>query len=115
MSRLPLILAAGASNPRLQWAALAMRAVLPLASSVTQFFHLMNRWVIGVALSEAAFFFALAAIFYIASGFTGNERARSHATEALWAALAGLVLALLSNVITNVFSSAANGQDPGAT
>ena len=47
------------------------------------------------ALAMAVFFFVWAALLYMASG-TGNERSKTHALQAIYAALGGLALALLA-------------------
>ena len=87
----------------------AARPVLVLGS-IAGFFNALNRDVIGFALAEAAFAFALSASFYILSGITGNERHRQYAVSSLYAALAGLALALLSNTVAGLVSGAASGQ-----
>jgi hypothetical protein len=79
-------------------------------ASISGFFNGLNRDVIGFALAEAAFAFALAGAFYIMSGITGNERHRQYAATALYAALAGLAFAFLSNTIAQLVSNAAAGQ-----
>jgi hypothetical protein len=107
MSDLVSLLAAG--NGRLQWAMLSFRLVFVLGS-VSGFFNTLNRDVVGIALSAGAFFFAMAAIFYMASGATGNERTRAQAVGWLYAACAGVALAILSNTITTLVSHAATGQ-----
>ncbi|HVU68914.1 MAG TPA: hypothetical protein VHD63_17390 [Ktedonobacteraceae bacterium] len=84
--------------------------VVLVLGTVAGFFNTLNRDVIGFALAEAAFAFAFAAAFYIIGGITGNERAHQHALQALYAALAGLALATLSNTITTLVSHAASGQ-----
>ena len=83
---------------------------LLVLASLSGFFNGLNRAVIGFALAEAAFAFALAGAFYIMSGITGNERHRQYAATALYAALAGLAFALLSNTVATMVSNAANGQ-----
>lgn len=62
------------------------------------------------ALAMAGFFFALSALFYMASGATGNERARQHAISSLYAALVGLALALLAGSIAALVNTAAGGK-----
>src|SRR5262245_2379882 len=78
--------------------------------SISGFFNGLNRDVLAFALSESAFACAFAAAFYIIGGITGNERDHHRAITALYAALAGLALALLSNTITTLVSNAASGQ-----
>ncbi len=62
------------------------------------------------ALAMATFFFAWAAILYTASGITGNERTKTHAIGALYAALVGLALAILAGTVAGIISTAATGQ-----
>ncbi len=62
------------------------------------------------ALAMATFFFAWAAILYTASGMTGNERTKTHAIGALYAALIGLALAILAGTVAGIINTAAAGQ-----
>jgi hypothetical protein len=62
------------------------------------------------ALAFSTFFFAWAALLYGASGTSGDQRARAHAMGALYAALAGLALALLAGTVAGIISTAAKGQ-----
>lgn len=78
-------------------------------SSITNFFTNLSTDLVVFALAMAAFFFALAALFYMASGATGNERTRTHAVNSLYAALAGLGLALLAGSVAGIVSNAASG------
>ncbi len=61
------------------------------------------------ALAMAVFFFAWAALLYMASG-SGNERTKTHALQALYAALGGLALALLAQTVAGIVNTAAKGQ-----
>lgn len=81
----------------------------PNAADITNFFTQLTADLTVFALAMAGFFFALAALFYIAAGATGNERTRSHAVNSLYAALAGLALALLAGTITLLVKNAATG------
>ena len=81
-----------------------------LLATLSGFFNGLNHDVIGFALAEAAFAFALAGAFYIMSGITGNERHRQYAATALYAALAGLAFAFLSNTVATLVGNAASGQ-----
>lgn len=78
-------------------------------SSITNFFSNLSTDLVIFALAMAAFFFALAALFYMASGATGNERTRTHAVNSLYAALAGLGLALLAGSVAGIVRNAAGG------
>ena len=78
-------------------------------STITNFFASLTADLTLFALAMAAFFFALAALFYMASGATGNERTRTHAVNSLYAALAGLGLALLAGSVAGIVSNAAGG------
>src|SRR2546425_12052422 len=60
------------------------------------------------ALAMATFFFAWAALLWMTSG--NNERNRTHAQSALYAALGGLALALLAQTISGLVNTAAQGQ-----
>jgi hypothetical protein len=60
------------------------------------------------ALAMATFFFAWAALLWMTSG--NNERNRTHAQGALYAALGGLALALLAQTISGLVNTAAQGQ-----
>lgn len=78
-------------------------------SNITNFFASLTADLMLFALAMAAFFFALAALLYMASGATGNERTRTHAVNSLYAALAGLGLALLAGSVAGIVSNAAGG------
>lgn len=78
-------------------------------STISNFFASLTSDLVLFALAMAAFFFALAALFYMASGATGNERTRTHAVNSLYAALAGLGLALLAGSVAGIVSNAAGG------
>ncbi len=82
----------------------------PNASDIGTFFDRLTTDLTIFALAMAGFFFALAALFYMASGATGNERTRQHAVSALYATLAGLALALLSGSIAALVNNAALGK-----
>ena len=105
----PFVFLAAVGKSRWPWAAFAVRMV-PVLGDISGFFNNLNKDVTGFALAAAAFFFALAAIFYMASGMTGNERTRSQAVGWLYAACAGVALAILSTTIATLVWNAANGQ-----
>jgi ABC-type transport system involved in multi-copper enzyme maturation permease subunit len=79
----------------------------PNAQAIGAFFGTLTQDLTVFALAMAGFFFTLAALFYMASGATGNERMRQHAISSLYAALAGLALALLGASIAALVSDAA--------
>ncbi len=81
----------------------------PNASSIGTFFDRLTTDLTVFALSMAGFFFSLSALFYMASGATGNERTRTHAVSSLYAALVGLALALLAGSIAALVNSAVTG------
>lgn len=81
----------------------------PNATNIRTFFDRLSTDLTIFALAMAGFFFALSALFYMSSGATGNERTRQHAISALYAALAGLALALLAGSIAALVNSAAGG------
>lgn len=85
----------------------------PNVVAIQTFFTNLTTDVTFFALAMAGFFFALAAIFYMAAGATGNERTRTHAISSLYAALAGLALALLSGAIAALVSEAFPGIGKG--
>jgi hypothetical protein len=76
------------------------------AANIGTFFGNLTSDVTIFALAMAGFFFALAALFYMSAGATGNERTRTHAISSLYAALGGLALALLSGSIAAIITSA---------
>lgn len=82
----------------------------PNATNISNFFGRLSNDLLIFALTMAGFFFALSALFYMSSGATGNERTRQHAISALYAALAGLALALLAGSIAALVNNAALGQ-----
>lgn len=81
----------------------------PNAAAISAFFGNLTSDLLVFALAMAGFFFALAALFYMASGATGNERMRQHAVSSLYAALAGLALALLAGTIATLVKDAIAG------
>ena len=83
---------------------------LLVLASIQGFFDNLYGQLLLFALAMATFFFALAAILYIASGVTGNERTKLHAIGALYAALVGLALALLAGTVAGIINGAAKGQ-----
>lgn len=85
----------------------------PNIVAIQTFFTNLTTDLTFFALAMAAFFFALAAIFYMAAGATGNERTRTHAISSLYAALAGLGLALLSGAIAALVNEAFPGVGKG--
>jgi|SRR5581483_6583974 len=74
--------------------------------TIEQFFTSLYGKLLTFVVAVSTFFFAWAALIYGASG-TSNERAKQHAQAALYAALAGLALALLAGAIAASISSAA--------
>lgn len=86
----------------------AWSAALVLGDLSGFFSNLYNQ-LTAFALAMSVFFFAWAAILYMASG-TGNERTKTHALQALYAALGGLALALLAQTVAGIVHTAANGQ-----
>lgn len=92
---------------------LVAQAADPGAQDISAFFTRLTTDLTIFALAMAGFFFALSALFYMASGATGNERTRAHAVSALYAALAGLALALLAGTIALVVNNAATGASAG--
>lgn len=83
---------------------------LPVLASIQGFFTNLYGQLLLFALAMATFFFALAAILYTASGVTGNERTKTHAIGALYAALVGLALAILAGTVAGIIDGAAKGQ-----
>lgn len=81
----------------------------PDATNIRTFFTNLSADLTIFALAMAGFFFGLSALFYMASGATGNERTRQHAISSLYAALVGLALALLASSIAALVNSAAGG------
>lgn len=79
----------------------------PNAADISTFFNNLTKDLLVFALAMAGFFFALSALLYMSSGATGNERTRQHAIGALYAALGGLALALLSGSIAALVNGAA--------
>ncbi len=81
----------------------------PGATSISTFFGKLTADLTVFALAMAGFFFALSALFYMASGATQNERTRQHAISSLYAALGGLALALLAGTIALLVNNAVTG------
>lgn len=75
-------------------------------TNISTFFGTLTKDLTAFALTMAGFFFALSALFYMASGATQNERTRQHAVSSLYAALGGLALALLAGTIALLVSNA---------
>jgi hypothetical protein len=92
---------------------LAPRASDPNATAISDFFKRLTADLTIFALAMAGFFFALSALFYMASGATQNERTRQHAISALYAALGGLALALLAGTIALLVNNAVTGVSAG--
>ena len=85
-------------------------AVLVLVfGSISGFFTNLYNDLTIFALAMATFFFAWAALLFMTAG-TNNERNRMHAQSALYAALAGLALAILAQTIAGLVNTAAKGQ-----
>ena len=80
------------------------------AGNIRTFFLNLNGDLDIFVLAATGFFFGLSAIFYAASGITGNERMRQHSIGSLYAALGGLILVLLDGSIVALVHSAAGGQ-----
>ena len=78
----------------------------PNATAIGTFFGKLTSDLTVFALAMAGFFFALSALFYMASGATQNERTRQHAISSLYAALGGLALALLAGTIALLVNNA---------
>ncbi|HET8846601.1 MAG TPA: hypothetical protein VFN35_34385 [Ktedonobacteraceae bacterium] len=85
----------------------------PNATSISDFFARLTTDLTIFALAMAGFFFALSALFYMASGATGNERTRQHAISSLYASLGGLALALLAGTIALLVNNAVTGASAG--
>ena len=85
----------------------------PNAVDINTFFGRLTADLTVFALAMAGFFFALSALFYMASGATGNERTRQHAISSLYAALGGLALALLAGTIALLVNNAVTGASAG--
>jgi hypothetical protein len=85
----------------------------PNTASISAFFGRLTADLTGFALGMAGFFFALSALFYMASGATNNERTRQHAIASLYAALGGLALALLAGTIALLVNNAVTGSSAG--
>lgn len=85
----------------------------PNATGISDFFTRLTTDLTVFALAMAGFFFALSALFYMASGATGNERTRQHSISALYAALGGLALALLAGTIALLVNNAVTGAAAG--
>lgn len=83
-------------------------SVFTLADIATFFTNLYSKLTL-FALAMAVFFFAWAALLYMTGG-AGNERNKTHALGALYAALGGLALALLAQTIGGIVDAAAKGQ-----
>jgi len=81
----------------------------PNATDIGTFFGRLTTDLTVFALAMAGFFFALSALFYMASGATQNERTRQHAISSLYAALGGLALALLAGTIALLVNNAVTG------
>lgn len=79
------------------------------ATNISNFFTSLSSDLMIFSLAMAGFFFGLAALFYMASGATGNERTRQHAISSLYAALSGLALAALAGSIAALVNTAAGG------
>jgi purine-cytosine permease-like protein len=85
----------------------------PNATDISTFFGRLTTDLTVFALAMAGFFFALSALFYMASGATQNERTRQHAISSLYAALGGLALALLAGTIALLVNNAVTGASAG--
>ncbi len=110
--RFPLagVLASGVPVSTLLPAATPTSGSNPDATNISTFFTNLTTDLTIFALAMAGFFFGLSALFYMASGATGNERSRQQAISSLHAALAGLALALLAGSIAALVNSAAGGK-----
>jgi len=90
----------------------------PVIGSISQFFtNLLNQGITPMALAAAVFFFAWAAILYMSAG-TENTQRLLMSKLALYVALTGLALALLSSTIAGIVNTAAaqsGGTPPTAT
>lgn len=83
-------------------------SILTLGDVAGFFSNLYNQLTL-FALAMAVFFFAWAALLYMTSG-GGNERNKTNALHALYAALGGLALALLAQTVAGIVNTAAQGQ-----
>lgn len=109
MVHFQLLLAGVVAPMRLRVGELAGRALILLGdTSLSDFFTNLYGKLTVFALAVATFFFAWAAILYMASG-TDNERGKQHAQGALYAALIGLALALLAGTVAGIINSSALG------
>ena len=88
-------------------AKIAWMSLLTLGDIATFFTNLYSKLTL-FAFAMSVFFFAWAALLYMTAG--GNERGKTHALGALYAALGGLVLALLAKTIGGIVDAAAKGQ-----
>src|SRR5258707_15767301 len=77
--------------------------------SIQGFFSNLYTDLTVFALAMSTFFFAWAALLFMTAG-TNNERNRTHAQSALYAALGGLALAILAQTISGLVNTAAQGQ-----
>ena len=91
-------------------AGVALLRPLFVLLDIAGFFSNLYGQVTIFALAMSTFFLAWAALLYGASGTSGDQRARAQAMGALYAALAGLALALLAGTVAGVISTAAKGQ-----
>lgn len=88
---LPLVL--GATDPQ-----------DPNMITLNNFFDNLRKDIVGLALGVAGVCFAMSAVLYSTAGH--NERRVEGAKLSLYAALVGLVLALLSDVIVQIVQAA---------
>ncbi len=81
---------------------------LVILGSITGFFTNLYNDLTAFALAMATFFFAWAALLYMAAN--QNENHRVQARSALYVALGGLALAILAQSIASLINGAARGQ-----
>jgi hypothetical protein len=78
--------------------------------TIAGFFNNLYGQLCLFAMAMTIFFFAWAAILYGASGTSNDPRTKAHAISALYAALAGLALALLAGSAAAIILTSAAGQ-----
>ncbi len=83
-------------------------STLLILGSITGFFTNLYNDLTAFALAMATFFFAWAALLYMAAN--QNENHRVQARSALYVALGGLALAILAQSIASLVNGAASGQ-----
>lgn len=108
MSQVDLLIAVLSAGAHVAGAA-PLRFLFVLGD-IAGFFANLYADLLAFGVAWTTFFFAWAALLFGSSGTTGNERTRQHAMNALYAALAGLALVILSGTIAGIINTAAAGQ-----